>query len=316
MTDVDEHLLTASKLREAADGDDELLLEHVGRLDRADDRGAIAFCEQHLGDVWRDSELREDVLGQLHSEAVDLALERGDMGAVAAALGIEKTDLEGSQLRLAARLLDELERDGALTTVLAAGDPNTGKTNSAWLLVEAARVLWDDLLVISNSDAAAVDVRVTSSRDLAIALLEHRDRPKVVLVDEGSTHFDARTHSYEVADQWSPLHKHMSKLGVEICTVIGHTGKDVAPEHKRLVSLALWKAEPELAEFYERWPADSDRPADQLFGGDVSALEATSVEYEPDEPAPWEWNLDTAPFGTDLDWPELIEEIEATPPVE
>jgi hypothetical protein len=40
---------------------------------------------------------------------------------------------------------------------------------------------------------------VTSAHDLAVALLEERDRPKFVMVDEASTHFDARTNRREAA---------------------------------------------------------------------------------------------------------------------
>jgi hypothetical protein len=129
------------------------------------------------------------------------------------------------------------------------------------------------------------------------------------VIDEGSTHFDARTNSRDVATQWSPLLKRMSKLGVELVIVIGHTGKDVDPEMKRLTSLSFYKTEPKTVDFYRRWPADSDRPTDQLFGGTIESLEATAVQYDPDEPAPWNWNLRSNLFDLDLSWPALLAEL-------
>ncbi|MFC7230331.1 hypothetical protein ACFQMM_01165 [Saliphagus sp. GCM10025308] len=184
------------------------------------------------------------------------------------------------------------------------------------MLGEIAKAWWSDLLVISNARADIVDHRVTSAHDLVITLLEHRDVPKMVVVDEGSTHFDARTYSYEVANQWSPLIKRMSKLGVEVCAVIGHTGKDVDPEVKRLTNLALFKSAPETAEFFSEWPAESDFPADRLFGGSLENLEATSTGYDPDEPAPWAWNLRAGLFAEDLNWNELLELLHESGPVD
>jgi hypothetical protein len=36
------------------------------------------------------------------------------------------------------------------------------------------------------------------------------------------------------------------------------------PEAKRLATLAYWKEEKRVAEFFERWPADADRPVEAV----------------------------------------------------
>ena len=38
-------------------------------------------------------------------------------------------------------------------------------------------------------------------------------------------------------------------------------------------------------------PRDSYVPVDPIFVGDVHQLEPTAVEYDPDDGAPWSWNL-------------------------
>jgi hypothetical protein len=96
---------------------------------------------------------------------------------------------------------------------------------------------------------------------------------------------------------------------VDAAGIIGHTGKDLHPEVKRLATLPFFKTEKKTAEFFERWPADSDFPADRLFTGELDNLEATAVEYDPDDSAPWSWNLESELFSRDLDWDELTEEI-------
>jgi hypothetical protein len=64
-----------------------------------------------------------------------------------------------------------------------------------------------------------------------------------------------------------------------------------------------------VAEFYERWPADTDSPADQLFAGEIADLESTGAEYDPDDAAPWSWNLKADLFADDMAWSELLDEL-------
>ena len=313
----DETLLTSAKLREQIEGRIESHYDHYAHTGLAAeaDRGALTFVADALeadddADHFDETELGATLMDRLVSDRATEAVETGNSSMMSHVVGVTEQDLDASSLTLPARILDLLRNNGALTTVLAAGDPNSGKTNTVWLMTELARTEWSDMLVISNARSSAVDLRVTSCHDLALALLRHQDRPKFVVIDEGSTHFDARTQSHSVASQWSPLLKRMSKLGVEVSAVIGHTGKDVDPEMKRLTSLGLFKPDPKTAEFYASWPADSDRPTDLLFGGPLENLEATGVVYDADEPAPWDWNLRAGLFSKDLDWSEVREQLE------
>lgn len=321
---IDEHLLTAAKLREQIDGrldGPADLHPHTGVVDDPDHMGSLSFVESVADesddlDPFADSNLGKQVLDTFRSQRATEAVSEGNGSVMSHLVGVTEQDLDASALTLPARLLEELENNGALSTVLAAGNPNTGKTNTVWLLMELSRAKWPDLRVVSNAHSSATDSRVTNCHDLVLDLLEHRDVPKAVVIDEGSTHFDARTNSYPVAAQWSPLLKRMSKIGVEVACVVGHTGKDIDPEIKRLTSLALYKEEPEKAEFFATWPSDADRPTDPLFGGSLERLEETHVEYDPDEPAPWSWNLRGGLFAEDLEWPALLDLLQQRGPDE
>lgn len=324
MTDVDEHLLTAGKIGEQAHGELEgalPLLDHAGVPTDPDVVGALTFLDQvvrRTDDVDAPS-LQETAPGELlledvATDAASEAIRTGDTFAASRIVGITEQDLRANQLLLASKLVEHLKRDDALTTMLAAGDPNCGKTNTVWLCVEVCRAIWPDLVVISNAKASCVDERVTSAYELADAALEHRDEPMAVIVDEGSTHYDSRTNAQAVAEQWSPLHKHFSKMGVQFCAVIGHTGKDVVPEVKRMTSLALYKPAPDVAEFYANWPDDADHPTEPLFSGPVEELQQTTVDYDPDSRAPWTWDLPTEPFEEDFSWSELHSALKAAGP--
>jgi hypothetical protein len=328
MSDTDEHLLVAAKLREQLRGDldgGDGTYRHGGIVPDPDHRSAYSFVESVFRsgpdrDTIEATEFADSELGRICFEAfaTDTATEAvhsGDSTVLSHLTGITEQDLDGSALRLPMRLNKHLDNHGATAFVVGAGNPNTGKTNTMSLLVELRDYVLDDLLVLSNVRSwERTDHVVTSAHDLAVTLLEHRDVPKVIVLDEASTHLDSRTNSRQVATQWTPLAKRFSKIGVDTCGVICHTGKDLHPEAKRLATLCFYKTQPDVAEFYERWPADADFPTDRLFGGDIDDLEPTGVEYDPDDAAPWSWNLKADLFADDLDWSELLDELKCQGP--
>jgi hypothetical protein len=314
MTDVDEGMLTAAKLAEQLAGrieTDRNLSPGAGTLP-AEEIATHVFLDDLEPDV-DEPELIELVEKTQQSRQASRAIANGNAMLLSNLVGVTEQELEADQVSLVAKLLEEI---GAtrLTTVLLAGEPNTGKTNFGWLLTQLAREVFDDVLVLSNARASAVDLRTATAHDLLTQLIEHRETPKVVLVDEGSRHFDARHKSREVSMQWTPIHKAMSKLGVAAVIVIGHTGKDVAPEVKRITSLAGWKTEKDVVELYGNWPADDDRPDEPLVAGEVTSLEKSDVLYDADDPAPWSWNLDPAVFDGDYSWTEMAEVLESRGP--
>lgn len=320
--------MNASKLFEQAVGrlDSERELHgHAGLpMDRSH-ASNLSFVEACLSDGddhdlptrFAETDLGSIIDSNFRAEAARQAVVQEHNTTMAYLVGVTERDLDASSLTLPAQILEYIDNGDALTTVLAAGDPNTGKTNTMSVLIELATAYYDDLVVISNVRSwDLTDIAVTSAHDLAVALLENVDKPTAVVVDEGSTHFDARTYRREVANQWSPLHKRMSKIGVELVGVIGHTGKDIAPEAKRLTSLAFYKTDQQTVDFYENWPADSDHPDEQLFGGSLENLEATAATYDPDDAAPWSWNLRGGLFEKDLDWPDLLVELRKLGPAD
>jgi hypothetical protein len=325
---VDEHLLTAAKLYEQVQGEldgDERLLPHTGIVEDRQDRAALSFMETAMRETDRSpvgsSTFEGTSLGQAISSKVltDTATEAvaaGNGSVMSHIVGVTEQDLDASALRLPMMLLNQIENNGAPAFLTAAGNPNTGKTNTAILLITLRALDLDDLLVLSNVRTwEQTDIVVTSAHDLAVQLLEHRDRPKAILIDEGSTHFDARTNRREVAEQYTPLAKRYAKIGVDMEAVVVHTGKDLHPERKRLSTLAMYKAAKKSAEFFETWPADADAPTDRLFGGSLEEIEK-ATGYDPDDAAPWAWNLRAGLFEKDVEWSELLDLLRERGPAE
>lgn len=317
MTDTDERMLTAAKFAEQVRGELETdvdLHAHAGLVDDPDHRTALSFLQGVDG--WSRSSLRSEVLQTVLTEEATQALLSGRHGQLSNYVGLTEAELTASEVRLLSQLSEALENNGAPAFVSAAGNPETGKTNTMWLLVELRSHLLDDYLVVSNAAGSLTDRRVTSMHDLLVTLIEERDRPKAVVIDEGSTHFDARTYSREVAQQFTPAAKRFAKIGVDVSGVICHTGKDLHPEAKRLTTLAFWKDSKTQAEFFGNWSADDDSPSGELFSGPVGDVEPTSVEYDPDDSAPWAWNLEPGLFEQDHDWPGYLELLRSRGPAE
>ena len=323
---VDEHLLTAAKLREQIAGRLEGpgldLHDHAGLLDDERHRSNLSFVESAIADSDRsaasftDTDLGSEVRSTLDTDIASRAIAEGNTNLMSHLVGVTEQDLDASSLRLPMMLMDELENHGAPAFIAGAGNPNSGKTNTMLLLVEVARAALDDLEVIANFSADCVDRRVVSAHELFVSLLEDRGVPKFVVIDEGSTHFDARTNRREVAVQFTPLAKRMAKLNVFACGTIVHTGKDLHPEFKRLSTLPFYKSEPEVVEFFSTWDEEESFPEDRLFSGELQNLEPTASEYDPDDSAPWKWNLRADVFAEDLDWSELLDELRDRGPAE
>jgi len=264
------------------------------------------------GETFAETELGHEVYQAAITDELTDALHEGDLNKLSRAAGVHDHELSGSSLRLATRLLDRLDRDGSPVFVSIAGNPDSGKTNTGSLLAELrlADIEDGEVEVLSNARGWSIaDQQVTSAHDLAVELIRDPDQRSIVLIDEGSTHFDARTHSRAVSQQWTPFAKRMAKIDVDLVVIVGHTGKDLHPEIKRLTNLGVWKTDKKTAEFYSSWDGNDDTPSEQLFGGDVGNLQKTAAEYDPDDSAPWAWDLESDLFSKDLSWPELYEEL-------
>ena len=326
MSSIDENLLTAAKLLEQKRGDLDGhvdLHNHAGEVVTDRHRTALSFVESSLQErddvdalAFEDTTLGRQVAGKFRADAASNSLDDGNATRLSHLVGVTESELQADALSLHARLNELIENNGAPAYILGAGNPETGKTNLMLLLIQLRSHVVEDLMVVSNAACELTDERVTSAHDLAVTLLKNRDRPKVVFIDESSTHFDARTYRREVATQWTPLAKRFAKIGVDFCGNVIHTGKDAHPELKRLSTLSYFKLEQKVVEFYAQWDSDAEMPTERLFGGPLEDLEAAGVEYSPNDSAPWSWNLELELFSEDLGWDALLNELHRNDSIE
>ncbi|WP_245545365.1 hypothetical protein [Halomicrobium katesii] len=159
---VDEHLLTAAKLYEQVRGDldgDDRLLPHTGIVDDTQDRAALSFLETSFREAdelpvssrtFEGTSLGQVLASKQITGTATEAVAQGNGSIMSHIVGVTEQDLDASALRLPMMLLEQIENNGAPAFITAAGNPNTGKTNTAILLIQLRALDLDNLLVLSN----------------------------------------------------------------------------------------------------------------------------------------------------------------------
>lgn len=308
---TDEHLLTAAKLREVVRGrlrGERGLHPHAGLVDDELDRSALSFTESayHPADVqiddaparFEDTELGRAVSSTFLTDAATRAVHEGNSTVMSHIVGVTEQRLEADQFTYLDELVKRVYNDDAPLILIGFGGPNTGKTGHIlhdWR--RAWRNVYPDGLMVSNSAIEGFDERITSLDELVEWCVHNRDRQKFVFVDEGSTIFDARTNSYEVATQFTPFMKRFAKLGIDFATA-GHSGMDIHPELKRLATTFFLKTDKKTVQFYDDYE-DDDLVA-PVFPAPVTGLEKPTG-YDPDDWSPLRFDVDPEVFTLDFD---------------
>ena len=225
--------------------------------------------------------------------------------------GLTDKEAEISSAKLFSKIQSSIVNNGAPYLCTMFGAPNAGKTSLAVLYIE----LWESLseikyphtpdpVVLSNSSLPCVDHVVrdidtfremlfgcdgwfSSNGDIGTPPTIDPDTPTMWLFDEASTHLDARTHSREVAHQYTPLLKRFAKVNTDAIH-IGHSGKDIHTELRRgtLMTEFIFKTDLKTATVYDRM--QDDLGVDELYS--LIEIPEPSSHVDPDDFAPWSWS--------------------------
>ncbi|SDJ63008.1 hypothetical protein SAMN05216226_10699 [Halovenus aranensis] len=315
--DTNDTAYSAAKLRDYIQGEvahNTDLYPHTGIVEpRSPASEMLSYMEsiyQPGGDLPPDlqaTRAAEDLRRAAASEHVGSSVK--DIPAFA--VGLTEKDAEISDAQAFAEIQNSLINNHAPYLAAIFGSPNTGKSSLATLYAE----LWEQLAEIKYPDTPEP---VIISNAASIGCLDHHvqdvtefrellfgsedwfesdgedgtppavdpETPVFWIFDEASTHLDARTNSYEVANQYTPLLKRFAKINCD-AVHIGHSGYDIHAELRRdtLMTEFLFKTSKKTVEVYASM--DEDQGAEKKY--ELTEVPKPSHWIDPDDFASWSW---------------------------
>jgi len=285
--------LNPAKVREVSDPDGQLhdrnryLEPHTGHVE-ADLAELVSWSRRSWSD-FDGSDVEAELVQPNATGKTTRAIEDGRTSQLAFETGVTEQRLSADEFTYTRELISRVKNNDAPMFLVGFGLPNSGKTGHIlhdWY--RAWRAEYPDGILISNASIPAAAEQFVSLDKLVGFCIRNPDVRKFIFLDEGSTHFDARTNSHEVASQFSPFSKRFAKLSIDFAT-IGHTVMDVHPELKRQATTMFHKPELKQVQFYDGY--DEDRLTDPVFPAPVDGLEEPAIEYDPDDWSPLLFDL-------------------------
>ena len=225
------------------------------------------------------------------TEVAQRAVEEGQMHVIDYLTGMPSSETNISVMDTIDWLHDWVSRDAAMT--LLSGHMNSGKTNTALFLGEIWEREFPDGEVAANLHKFPAGHSIVEMKVLVEWILKNPEKPKLFIFDEAASSASSDLDDHEVKDQMRGLIRLMAKLNVYLI-VIGHGrgGTDVNTEFRRF-SHAVEKHDKKKATIYET-VTEGREYEDEMK--QLTGIPATSWDYDPDDPADWQFNYD----GEDL----------------
>ena len=242
-------------------------------------------------DPWdlADTEIGRTFLRRHGSQKARQAVRDGNISEQRYLTGRLDTDLDVSGLH-GIKALSEIINRTAWICYLA-GHMGNGKTDFALLMVQIWR--WDRDVPAGN---VATNVRSAASRNGFTYVasygalrqwLEETPGAKLFVFDEASGHASGYSQdAQQVQKKISPMMKLIRKQSGSL-VFIGHTGKDVHPDVRRLAT-AVDKTDKKLATFYQDRDPDTQEGVDEIIS--LEGIPQTTLDYDTLEESEWSWS--------------------------
>jgi len=294
---------------------------HTGLLDPIKDEDRIDLLN-YLAVEWhrirkynkdlpvkfKDSKVYRTVLKNRTTKYVSKGIKEGDIGVLKRISGRKVKDTDLSGLKTLKKLKDRFRSD--IYIAYLAGQMGKGKTDFALLMSEIFKEECNGLIGSNIRSFKEKDRLVESFEELEGWLedgtykgrpkqlkglpivdawvqkrIQRKGRKKLFIFDEASSHASGYDKdSGKVERQFSELLKKFRKYDASLI-IIGHTGKDVHPDIRRLVDDYIVKKGKKRAVFYDS-VAEGRGRGKKLS---VSGIPKTNFSYDTKEVTEWRW---------------------------
>lgn len=230
-----------------------------------------------------DSELFRDIFLNETGRTVQKAIQEQNLSAQSAVAGLNGSENDVSGTR---RLLDVSEKlvDTEAYIGYIYGDMGSGKTDFALLLAE----LWER----QTGGAVGTNITTLEQADVEIETFGALEDwlagsgEKLFVFDEASSHASGYAgDAGSVTSKFRGLLREFRKRNANLL-IVGHTGKDVHPDIRRLATDCIHKQGKKQAVFYES-VEEGDGEGEKF---DIEGIPATEWSFDTNEITTWSWS--------------------------
>jgi hypothetical protein len=266
------------------------VFEEAGILD-TEQAEFLQGIQRYNADAGENKNYRR-ILKKNSSTNLRKAIKNSNLTLLSHFTGIQDNSVNMSQVEKYERLRNWIDRTAGITYI--AGHMGTGKTDFAILLSQVWKQINSEGEVASNISSHRASKTITSQADLLEWIQE--DGEKLFVFDEASSHASGYIKDkMKVEKYFSSLVKFIRKNQGKLI-IIGHTGKDIHPDIRRL-SNYIQKESKKEAKVYES--VENGEGETQKFK--LENIPACSEEFDTREESSWKWDKyqkpDTLPWA-------------------
>ncbi len=282
--DLKEHV------EEVCQKQDRFLNKHTGYIGDSDTRDFLNYFSNEWSTIKNDELPENEYESQLfikviRKEATDLvseAIDEGNISQMKYVTGYRNKNKDFSGLDLYKKLIKRVSRDGYISYIY--GDLGSGKTDFALLLSELWKIDKDGEIGSNIKSFKEKDQEILVFSELS-DWLEKNNEAKLFVFDEASSYAHGYGKQGYNAQNLIHLLKKFRKYNASLI-IIGHTGKDIHPEIRRLSTDVIEKVSKKKAVFYDSIQ-DGEGRNKQL---EIEEIPKTSYRYDTKELTKWKWN--------------------------
>jgi hypothetical protein len=261
-------------------------------FDRIEDGAIEGINPDELPSSFEDTEFFQALVTP---EATERATDATDAHLPQFLTGSDSSE-KSKEMRALMELSSLIRPDGRV--VVFGGGTNSGKTNSALLLVECAQLQFaDELQIATNIESLAEDTGASYIANFSdLQQWSTQDGPKIFIGDEMSSHAKAGSQdSHHVVEKMGPLCRMAAKRSLRVVS-LGHRPTDLHPDVRKMPGMRYIECrriEDDLGQplryelsIYEEIDDDGSGVHQVLR---IPTVPETSLQYDPDEETGWSW---------------------------